>query len=114
MFAAVVVLALSALLAVGLLWRSRRAALANRLLHMIVAAMEALETGGAVERANWTPDVSASVLLGSKLSGRVEAFFQAAADPAGDRERAFELGGAVLRDLRDISTHRSHELVSRA
>jgi len=110
MFAALVVLALLTLGAAVIQWRSRRVALANRLLHTIVATLEALETGQAIE----IPSRSAFAPLGPGLASRVNVFFQVAADPVQNRDRAFALGEALLRELRDISTHRDHGLVSRA
>jgi hypothetical protein len=110
MFAALVVLALCAFLIAGLQWRYRRAALAKQWLHAIVAAVEAVEAGEPVH----APNCSALVFLGSEPASRVRAFFEAANSPAQDRERTLALGDAVLRELRDIATHRDHTLVSRA
>ena len=110
MFVALVVMAFLLFFVAALQWRSRRAAVANRWLHAIVGAMEALENGRAIH----APNLPQSTLLGSSVAQHIKSFYATACDPAPDSARAQALGDAVLRELRDISTHREHKWVSRA
>ena len=103
MFATVLALALLAFLVAVVVWRSMRVALANRLLHSIVALMDALDTGGAPGGVSRRSSFPAVLLLGPRLAAQIEAVYQTAADPEASRERALACAEVVLRELRDIS-----------
>lgn len=108
-----------AAIAMYLGWRTWRKALATRLLHTLAETLEALDRGDAPLPAALDEISRARFAFGAALSNESGDFVRAcrALGPqtAGpERERAFALGDAVERTLRDRASGHAHDLVTRA